>query len=362
MELRAISTYAHELKQVLPRDAFAPDPWPLLRLPLHLGIIVVSMIAIRAHLVPWPIALVLSLVIGVSFAALTFLGHETLHDAVTRNHVARYLVGFIGFLPFVVSPRLWIAWHNRIHHPHANQPGIDPDAAPTLGEYRASARIRFVVDHLALGRRSVTGWLSLLIGFSVQSVHVLFSAGRRRYLSPSQHALAVAETLLGVALWAGLFVLVGPRAFLLVFVLPLVVANAIVLSFIITNHGLSPLTTINDPLVNSLSVTVPRFVDWLTLNFGAHVEHHLFPTMASRHFALLGQLVRERWPERYQSLSFLDAIARLHRTGRVYKDDITLCDPRTGKEWLALLPGMAQPDAVHDPAQRAASHQADSRK
>ena len=42
------------------------------------------------------------------------------------------------------------------------------------------------------------------------------------------------------------------------FVLPLLFANGLVMAFILTNHGLSPLTDVNDPLVNSLSVTAPR--------------------------------------------------------------------------------------------------------
>jgi len=74
-----------------------------------------------------------------------------------------------------------------------------------------------------------------------------------------------------------------------VYVLPLIVANTIVMSFILTNHNLSPLSPVNDPLVNSLSVTLPRSLEWLTLDFGFHVEHHLFPTMSARH----GRVVRE---------------------------------------------------------------------
>ena len=30
-------------------------------------------------------------------------------------------------------------------------------------------------------------------------------------------------------------------------------------------------------------MTTPRWIEWLTLSFGYHVEHHLFPAMSSRH-------------------------------------------------------------------------------
>lgn len=95
------------------------------------------------------------------------------------------------------------------------------------------------------------------------------------------------------------------------------------------------------PILWSMSVTVPRVVDWITLRFGLHVEHHLFPSMASSRLPALRELVRARWPERYQSLPLVTALARLHRTARVYKDDTTLVDPRSGRAWPTLLPRSA---------------------
>jgi fatty acid desaturase len=110
------------------------------------------------------------------------------------------------------------------------------------------------------------------------------------------------------------------------------------MSFILTNHSLSPRVEINDPLVSGLSVTTPRWIDWLTLRFGFHVEHHLFPGMSSRHAWRVRELLRRQWPERYQSMSLLAALRRLHCTARVYKTSTTLFDPRTGAEFPTLLP------------------------
>ena len=198
MDLRPISSYAHELRPGLGPDAFAPARSRLAWLPAHVAIIALSTTAIAARWVPLPVAPLLSVVIGLAFAGLTFLGHETLHGAVVRGRRLRHVAGWLAFLPFVLSPRLWIAWHNRVHHGHANRPGVDPDANPTLAEYQGSRRIRFVTDHFALGRRSWTGALGLLVGFSVQSAHVLTLARRSKYLSPGQHRLAMGETALGV--------------------------------------------------------------------------------------------------------------------------------------------------------------------
>jgi fatty acid desaturase len=86
-------------------------------------------------------------------------------------------------------------------------------------------------------------------------------------------------------------------------------------------------------------VTTSRTVEWLTLGFGYHVEHHLFPAMSTRHAPALRALVMAKWPERYQSMPLVTALGKLHRTARVYKDDTTLYDPMTGNEYATLTPG-----------------------
>jgi fatty acid desaturase len=285
----------------------------------------------------WYLSLLLSLVVGASFAGLTFLGHETLHGAVVRGRTLRRAIGWLGFLPFTVSPRLWEAWHNRVHHGHTNQPGIDPDAYPTLTEYRESRAVRAVMG-CAPGLKRLRGALSLLIGFTVQSAHMLADARRRKYLSAPEHNWAIAESALGVAIWTTVALLIGPRAFLFGFALPLLVANSVVMSFILTNHSISPLTDVNDPLLNSLSVTGPRWFEWLTLGFGFHVEHHLFPAMSARHAPKLREILRARWPERYQSLPLVRALLALHTSARVYDTPTTLLDPKTGRRWQTLTP------------------------
>jgi fatty acid desaturase len=344
--LHRASYYARDLRSALPVKAFAPARTRLLWLPVHVGVIVLATSLITAGRVHWGLVPVLSLAIGAAFAGTTFLAHETLHGAVVRNQGLRHLIGWIGFLPFVVSPRLWVAWHNRIHHGNANRAGLDPDANPTLSEYRSSRRIRFVTDYLTLGRQSFTGIIGLLIGFSIQSAQVLSFARRRGFLSTREHRLAIAETALGVLVWTALALTLGPLAFLFVFVLPLVVANTIVMAFIMTNHSLSPLARVNDPLVNALSVTAPRWVEWLTLGFGYHVEHHLFPSMSSRHALLVREAILKRWPGRYQSIPLLGALLALHRTARVYEDETTLIDPRTGRKWPARAAPTHRADEV----------------
>ena len=331
------STYVRELRAGLEPGMFAPARSRLILVPAHLAVVTMGIVAIGLGWVPWFVVPAISLAIGFSFACLTFVAHETVHGGIVRGALAKQIVGWIGFLPFTLSPRLWAAWHDRVHHANANLEQ-DPDMYPTLAEYRASGRIRFFVDAFSLGCRRWRGGLSLVLGFTVQSAHQLLVARKRGFLKPRAFRIAIAETLAGVAIWAVVAALVGFVPFLFVYVLPLVIANIVVMSFILTNHALSPRCEINDPLVSGLSVTAPRWVEWVTLSFGYHVEHHLFPAMSSRHAGAVRELLRKRWPGRYQSMPLRRALGELHRTARVYKDAVTLIDPRTGREFATLMP------------------------
>ncbi|HEY5372029.1 MAG TPA: fatty acid desaturase [Polyangiaceae bacterium] len=335
MAERTIASYAREIRPLMQPGVFAPARSRLWWLPVHLVVVATLLAALARHWLPPLASPILSLIIGMSFAGLTFLGHETLHGATLRHARLRHVVGWVGFLPFVVSPRLWVAWHNRVHHGNTQHIGKDPDAYPTLAEYRGSRAVRWATA-ISPGLGRLRGLSTPLVGFSVQSTHMLLAARKRHFLSPKQHAFAIAETLLGIAVWTTVALAVGGVAFLFGFVLPLVVANVIVMGFILTNHSLSPLTGVNDPLVNSLSVTTPRFVQWLTLGFGFHVEHHLFPAMSTRHAPGLRDILRSRWPDKYRSMSLLRATLALHRSPRVYKDPTTLIDPGSGREWPTL--------------------------
>jgi len=325
----------------LPAALFKPTGSRLLWLPVHLGVIGTATVALASGWIAWPLVPVLSVVIGMSFAGLMFVGHELLHGAIIRSRKWNWLrpwLGWVCFAPFLLSQRLWIVWHNRSHHANPNALGADPDMYPSLSEYEDSAMVRFTTDNFALGGHRKRGILSLLLGFLIQSQWVLRQSRERFGLTTRVHRLIQLEVALALALWVGLALLVGPLMFVFTYAIPLVVADVIVMAFILTNHSLSPATDVNDPLLNSLSVTTPRLLDWLTLDFGYHVEHHMFPSMSARHGRRVRDALRERWPERYQSLPILTALHRLYRTGRVYKDDTTIVDPRTHGEFATLAP------------------------
>ena len=342
MELRTIATYQRELRPALSPAVFEPARSRLLWLPIHAGAIALIAWALTAGHVPAPLWPIASIVIGCCMSAVAFLGHEVLHGCVLRGRIAIRIVGWLCLLPFTVSPTLWTAWHNRVHHNHCAQPGADPDMYPTLAEYETQPAARIMADYFGLGGRRLTSLLSLFLGFTGQSQQMLWCARSQGFLSPALHRRALVEFALGVAFWTAVGLLVGLVPFVFIYVVPLVVANVIVMSFILTNHNLNPATpAVNDPLVNSLSVTLPRPLEWLSLDFGYHVEHHVFPTMSARYGRAVRDALRARFPDHYQSMPLLAALRGLYSTGRVYQDNTTLIDPRSGRTAPTLQPRTA---------------------
>ena len=331
------SHYVAELRPEIPESAYAPARSRLLLIPVYLAVVVLGIAAIGLHWAPawsWPL---LSIAIGCGFACQTFITHEGLHGGITRAKWLQYAQAYLGFAPFLLAPRIWVAWHNQTHHAITNQPG-DPDAFPTLEEYNTQTGARIAVDKFAVGPNRLRGFWTMTFGFTIQCAHQTHSMKKFKYASGGTAVLAVVETLAYVALWGGLLVAIGFVPWLFAFLVPHMIANAIVIAFILTNHSLSPYIPINDPLITGLSVTVPKIIDRLTLNFGYHTEHHLFPAMSSRHAPLIKKLCLEHWPERYQAMPLGTALLEINRTARVYKDAVTLYDPDTGREWSAILP------------------------
>src|SRR5262249_22466798 len=160
-------------------------------------------------------------------------GHEVMHGATVRARGLRHAIGWICFLPFTLSPRLWVRWHNQVHHGHTMEVGVDPDAYPTVEAWRGSKLAR-VADHFSLSAGHRAGFVSVVFGFTVQSVQLLlFWAKPRGGFSRRHYRAAVAETLAGVAFWAALAAWLGPLGFVFAYLLPLLVANSVVMGYIL---------------------------------------------------------------------------------------------------------------------------------
>src|SRR5262245_42718615 len=340
-EQHPIQHYAREVRPHLAPAVFQPAPGRLLWLPVHLGII-----GALATYVGWgtprtSVALLCAIVAGHSWGCLGFLAHEAMHHALTRNRALEKLVGYCGFGIYCLSPTLWAAWHNQAHHGNTGKPVADPDGFGTLRFWEKSRIVR-ALETFAPGSRRPQSALFLFLWFPVHSLLVLlFHSKRNGYYARVSRCTVYAESAAMLAFWGGVLALVGPRSFLFVYVVPLMVANAMVMSYIATNHFLNPLTETNDPLANTLSVTGPRCLERLHLQFGYHVEHHLFPTVSGRHAPAVRDVIRRLYGHRYLTMPHARALRLLYTRPKIHDGCDALIDPRTGERFAVLAPGDA---------------------
>lgn len=338
-ERESVQRLARDVRAHLSADVFRPTPGRLLWLPFHLAVIVAAGAVVVVGAPPWWVALACALVAGHSWGCLGFLAHETMHHAVTRNRTLEKLVGCAGFGIYGLSPTLWVAWHNQAHHGHTGKPIADPDGFGTLRFWEKSRIVR-VLETFAPGSRRIQSALFLFVWFSVHSLLVLaFHSERNGYYARISRRTVYAESAGMLVFWAGVLALVGPWSFLFVYVVPLLVANAMVMSYIATNHFLNPLTETNDPLANTLSVTAPRWLERLHLQFGYHVEHHLFPTVSGRHAPAVRDVLRRLYGDRYLAMPHARALRLLYTRPKIHDGHDMLIDPRTRERFAVLAAG-----------------------
>jgi fatty acid desaturase len=348
--LTHLGEYVRELRKRLPAHYFRPVPARLLWMIPHALVIVGAALLIATDgfgLFPagwsWLAKAGASLLIGVSFACLGFLGHEVLHGSVVKTPWLRDLVGAICFAQFNLGPKLWRKWHNVEHHGHTQHTDDDPDAMGTLEDYRERKSLQFLY-RLAPWTRSLLTFVSFSFWFSLHGFMML-----KRYSGEfprrGERAVVVLQFALPVAAWLSLLVWLGPVSWLFVYLIPLLIANFLVMSYIATNHLLNPLTMTNDPLANSLTVRNPGWLEVLHLNFGFHTEHHIFPNMSPRFATILRRHIQELWPDRYHEMPHWKALRALWKTPRLYRDDSNLIDPHQGHFFPVIGRGM-DPDRI----------------
>jgi fatty acid desaturase len=342
-ELHPIGWYASQVAPHLPKKAFKPVPTRLLGGLAFLVLVVSGIAAIGLYTLNPLIYLALSVVIATGFAGLGFLAHEILHGTVVKTAWLRDLLGGIAFAQFLVGPKLWRKWHNMEHHAHTQDHGTDPDAWATMEELYQRPVLAWAYK-LPAWVRTVANFTSFTMFFTIHGL-IQF----RQFIGvfkPKDRPMVWAQLILPITLWTGVLVWLGPVKFLFAYVLPVMAANFLVICYISTNHQLNPLMDVNDPLANSLSVTVPKWVDILNMNFSYHTEHHLFPGMNPKWMPLVKAEMKRLWPDRYHEMPFGQALATLARTPRLYhSNQVQLVDPGRSLGYGTLGHGL-NPKAV----------------
>jgi len=319
-DLKTHADYVRVLRPHLDPAMFTPRPDHLWRVAFHAGVLLAGYLSLRMQ---WPYTgAVSALVIGHSIACLGFLAHDISHHSVVRSRSAIRILELVLFGLNVTPPTMWRRVHNQSHHAHANTRN-DPDRPFGKHEHTPAtqwyARV-FYPEGASWMRAPVV--LCHWIAYVARNTAAALMPGRikpsvvpfKPCYTPSQRLTLLAELLwLGVLQW-GIWHLVGAQwqAYLWASA-GLLAASALAMAYIFTNHFLNPLCDDADPLVGSLSVTVPRWVDWLHDNFSYHTEHHLFPGLNPRHFPAVARLLQHHFPDRYNRLPMCEAWRRLWR-------------------------------------------------
>ena len=338
----AIPRYRQILRHELPAHYLKADNSHLLWLIAHVALIAVCIWALANHFTWW-LAPLLTLAIGHSFACLGFVAHETCHGGALKNQKLRHLLTAVAFSPFAIGPYLWSRWHNATHHGHTQDADLDPDRLFLIDEYKNNPVLKWLYGMSPRARNFVIfSFFSMMM--TQHNITMAITYLKDPKSTSRDRATILYQFLLPKAMWIGLTASMGWGVLVFGYVLPLLVGNAIVISYISTNHFLNPLADENDVLASSLSVTWPKWLKWVDvmhLHFGAHVAHDLFPHAPTRHARKIEAKIAQLWPDRYHEMRIGSALRLLGETPWVYAaGGQQLVNPETGDTTGTLGQGL----------------------
>ncbi|WP_396032981.1 fatty acid desaturase family protein [Candidatus Cyanaurora vandensis] len=342
--------YVKKLRPLLPDEAFLPSfnkVWILL---INVVILILGW-GTASYLDQWSwyllwLYLPLTLVMANSVIVLLFSTHNLLHSSAIRNSYLRQIISLLGLALLWMPPTLWKVVHNREHHTKTNS-RYDPDRSylyeqpKTWGKWLQNLFVPSTEVHplfLSIGLGHAWGVHTLR---NLSSV-LFFNNGLTRY-SPAAFKVSAKERgsialelliIIGIHLSILSYLQFDPVKLILSYFLPIWIGYGGILFYVYTNHMLCPMTALNDPLVNSLSLRVPKLFNLLHFNFSYHTEHHIFPGMNSDYYPLVQELLKTLYPDRFNLLDARAAWLLLLRTPRHYQDEQTFTN-WSGKNSLA---------------------------
>lgn len=331
--------YRADLDPLVRPDGMGRDLGVLGHLAVHLAVIVGLGLLAAFHAADWPLPVLLGMAVvaGHSVGIAAFAAHEIGHGAVLRPGPFRGACEWAGWtFALFATPTMQRRAHNAMHHAFANTTR-DPDRRPNLHEIALAGPVAArAMTWLFPNRRHPVA--SAVLGFSAAicsyHVHLLWHTLRctgTRYDMGLPCGLRVRVALefgWNVTAYGGLWAASGFRPAMAAYLwLMYVAATTLDGLYIATNHTLTGQADVHDPLAQTVSLRVPRWVDFLHLGFSHHTEHHLYPHAGPRHYPAIRRALRERFPERYLELTWGQALRLLVSSPLALADDLRLCDP-----------------------------------
>lgn len=344
------SEYRKVLREHLPPDCFKKDRNHALVYFVCMSLYIAGLYGIISFEF-FPLKILISFLMGIMLASLTFFLHDLFHGSIFNSKKIQYLCGLSIGLFNLFAPLFWKRVHN-FHHARTGDLD-DPDRSYTFSE-----KPKNILTKIAYKTRLTKEAFHPLISFFLMSTGffwyflnniagIFFPQAKVtnnkckgvNKLFNSQEKIFILAELLAIFLFQAFLLLFVSKGnftnYLLLSLVPVGIAHFIAMLYIHTNHFLSPLTgKIDDPLLNSLSLKNPWFVDKIFLNFSHHTEHHLFPQMSPKHYPKVRKLLLHLYPDRFNLLPMHKAVSLLMSTPRIYKDNVYLITEDSSKIML----------------------------
>jgi fatty acid desaturase len=275
---------------------------------------------------------------GNSIIVLLFSSHGLLHSAAISQPWLRSFLSILGLTMLWMPPTLWKAVHNREHHGKTNSKQ-DPDRNYLFEQpnnwgkwiqnaFVPSSEVNPITFVIGMGH----GWgvhtfrnLTSVLFFNNRSAQYPVCA----FGVSEKERRAIALELCAII---GLHLIIisslgfSPIKLLLSYFLPIWIGHSGFMFYIYTNHLLCPMTDVNDVLVNSLSIRVPKIFDVLHINFSYHTEHHIFPGLNPNYYPMVQELLLTHYPERFNLMDAGKVWKLMLETPRHYLDETTFTD------------------------------------
>ena len=248
-----------------------------------------------------------------------FLAHEAVHGAI-RGRTAAWVGQVFNTLLTALCYSYFRHIH-RLHHPHCNDRGRDPDMqSEFFSMYEQSARAKTGLGRLVSRHQAVLIWVLVwLQGFTLKVDSLQFLRRNARTTRPDQAAV-----LLHIALWFVPPVLaLGFADALLNYVLMTLLIGPYLGTIFLVNHIGTRVIEPDAPIsffMHEISVTrnlgASPLHDFLFGGLNNHIEHHLFPSMATARLRKARPIVREfcrRHGIAYSEMSWLAAAREVAR-------------------------------------------------
>lgn len=311
------------LRDRLPEDFGRRQPLRLVWLGLAVGAVLLHLVLTKAYLdgvaSGWWMLASLPLA-AFAWPCFFFSLHELGHGAVLPPGPLRRIASAVAAFPILLQPTFWTAVHNH-HHRFANQ--------------EKDCDRRRIFEHEVGELDFSQPLLTVSMIWAVQLVYysqiTAFLAGQLPL--PVQRRQVLIELVISALCAIAAGWLMGWELLLYGW-LPCSTAGCLLQSlYLVSNHLTRPLATESDSLGTTVSV---RFAGgWSHMDFGRHVEHHLYPHVSHDQLAPVTAGLRAHFPERFQERPLLATVRYLLTLPGYYLSSHVLTDG-TGRRRVTI--------------------------